>query len=725
MNFSPDQIPGNNSIDEKIPSILRLGIDIPLICVTDEEVVHMNRASRQLFGEVLVSTPSLHSIFPEKQPDGSDSVSSFLNILRTVDRQNSKTGFFYLKKGNNEIIPVEMKISLWEDNNATHICILQDISKEISEQERANTLQKELDKKTIWYEAILDAIPFPISVTDPDMIWTYVNKAVEEFKKTNRTKLVGKKCGNTAGIEKLRRGITQTFFEDHGMHFKIDVAYLKDHNENIIGHVEVVQNITQLKELQMRAERIVRENPIPMLIINSDYKISQFNNAFLSLTGYVEEMLKTMTFNSFSLKSAISFELNDLFTYQKNKSGEAIFSFPAGDKEVAIFAIPLIDAEGKTSDVLICLVDMTAERNSDRTLQQSINELANVLASIAEGNLTNSIECDDFDPLCKVKTDLHDAVVSINNTLSDIVNQVKSLEISMNAIGKETTQISLGAEKVASTSVSTASGMKEQVIAISDLSQSIEGLSASFEEIASTSHEIMDLANTASTSGQSALTKGNEASKKMESVEDISSKAVTEIGELNKKITDISKIVRVIADIANQTNLLALNAAIEAARAGEAGRGFAVVAGEVKNLAGESRKATENIEQVISEIITQSEKTSGLMQNVFDEIVAGIQSVETTVSALDGIVSDINKTTIGIGEIAHANENQVSEIERISTSINTISVIAKENEQKMSELANIADTTSDSLDNVKTESHEVEQMSIKLKKALEAFHLSY
>lgn len=696
-------------------------LQVPLLFLTGEVVTAFNKEACTLLGREEANI-HISSLFSETQPDGRNSRSELHRIIRDVTPDSPASDTLSLQRIDGSIFPAEIRISSSGEEGSL-VCVIIDKSEEFSEKARADGLEDELHKKTLWYEAILDAIPFPISVTDPDMIWTYVNTAVENFKKTSRQKLVGKKCGNVAGIEKLKKGVTETYFEDHGLHFKIDVAFLVDRQGNKIGQVEVVQNISQIVELQKRAERIVKENPIPMILIDPQYKIVQTNDAFLSLSGYSVSDTQSISFMDLPQVSASTLHIRDVFANQKNRSGEAIFRFPSGERETALFAIPLIDANGETSDVLVCFVDMTKERSDDRRLRESIGELAGTLSTVAKKDLVLSVSCDDSDPLCEVKTDLDLALSSIRKTLSDIVNQVKVLESSMETIGNETVQISKGAENVASTAEDTAGKMKEQVFGISELLKSIEGLSASFEEIASTSQEVMTLATTATQSGQAALQQGNEASLKMESVETISRKAVFEIEDLNKKITDISKVVRVIADIANQTNLLALNAAIEAARAGDAGRGFAVVAGEVKNLAGESRKATEHINQVITEIISQSKKTSDLMQNAFEEIVTGITSVTQTVDALEQIVSDIGSAATGIGEITRANENQLVEIERISGGITIISGIAQENEERMSALATIAEETSVSLEKVMTESSEVRSMSARLKEDLGTFNL--
>ena len=126
----------------------------------------------------------------------------------------------------------------------------------------ARILSESLDKmvngmieKVVWYEGILDSIPFPLSVTDMDMNWTFINKPTEGLLGVTRAQVRGTQCKNwkagicetlDCGIARLRNGFSQTLFDQWGANFKVDTSYLTDSKGEKIGHVEVVSEITNL-----------------------------------------------------------------------------------------------------------------------------------------------------------------------------------------------------------------------------------------------------------------------------------------------------------------------------------------------------------------------------------------------------------------------------------------------------------------------------------------------
>ena len=114
-------------------------------------------------------------------------------------------------------------------------------------------------EKSLWYEQILDAIPFPLSVTDKNMNWTFVNKPVEVMLNNKRENFIGKPCSNwgaaickteNCGVTCLGKGKTQTSFEQGGGNFIVDSAYLYNSKGEMNGHVEVVQDVTEIKSLE-------------------------------------------------------------------------------------------------------------------------------------------------------------------------------------------------------------------------------------------------------------------------------------------------------------------------------------------------------------------------------------------------------------------------------------------------------------------------------------------
>ncbi|MCL2255137.1 MAG: ATP-binding protein [Lachnospiraceae bacterium] len=112
-----------------------------------------------------------------------------------------------------------------------------------------------------WYKSILDATPYPITVTDKNMCWTFINKAVEDFLGVKREDIIGQPCSNwnahicntdDCGIACAKRGLKRTFFNQQGRAHQVDVEILRDLNGEISGFIEVVQDITDIEEMHKK-----------------------------------------------------------------------------------------------------------------------------------------------------------------------------------------------------------------------------------------------------------------------------------------------------------------------------------------------------------------------------------------------------------------------------------------------------------------------------------------
>jgi methyl-accepting chemotaxis protein len=143
---------------------------------------------------------------------------------------------------------------------------------------------------------------------------------------------------------------------------------------------------------------------------------------------------------------------------------------------------------------------------------------------------------------------------------------------------------------------------------------------------------------------------------KIDGVGDIVRQASEKIFTLEEAGKKIGGVVDDVQDITKQTNLLALNATIEAARAGELGRGFAIVAGEVRNLAGETDKAAQEIGRRVEEMQSISSESATAMRQMFEQVKAGIEATKPAGEAIGKIEKETEQVLSVIAAIGSAIE---------------------------------------------------------------------
>ena len=296
------------------------------------------------------------------------------------------------------------------------------------------------------------------------------------------------------------------------------------------------------------------------------------------------------------------------------------------------------------------------------SIEAPIARVRALFNAMAQRDLTVRLDLPSADEFGEMTGLASTAVESIRELLRSLAEQSDALAGASEELRVVSEHMSANAEETAAQAHVVTAASEQVSSSVQAMAQSTDGLSANVREISRSTSD------------------ASEASSRAVMLAETADKAVNRLGESS---AGIHKIVRVINTIAEQTNLLALNATIEAARAGEAGKGFAVVANEVKDLAAETGRATQDI---VRRIETIRVDTQGAVDAIA-EIRTFIGKISDVQSSIAVAIEQHSSTT---GQIARSLSEGVRGTTEISSNIGGVAEAARHTSSGASDAKNAA-----------------------------------
>lgn len=319
------------------------------------------------------------------------------------------------------------------------------------------------------------------------------------------------------------------------------------------------------------------------------------------------------------------------------------------------------------------------ERKVAQELQSKVDNMLEVVNYAAQGDLTKTVSVKGDDAIGQMGEGLSAFFADLRKSISDIAATANTLGASSEELSAVSQQMAGNAEETSAQANVVSAASEEISRNVQTVATGTEEMSASIKEI---SHNAQEAARVAASAVQVAQS---------------TNETVSKLGESS---AEIGEVVKVINSIAEQTNLLALNATIEAARAGEAGKGFAVVANEVKELANQTAKATDEIG---------------------DKIQAIQSDTHSAVDAIGEISEVINKINDISGTIASAVEEQTATTSEIGRNVHDAATGSAEINQNIAGVAQAAENTSVGVSQTQVAAEKLLAMANDLKKLVGQF----
>ncbi|MCZ8534138.1 methyl-accepting chemotaxis protein [Psychrobacillus psychrodurans] len=311
---------------------------------------------------------------------------------------------------------------------------------------------------------------------------------------------------------------------------------------------------------------------------------------------------------------------------------------------------------------------------------------------------------------------LSSILTNMNGTAGSLLKVSDELEEVMKSVRTSNDEISESIYKIASGSEVQKTNNDEALTAMEEMTIGIQRIADSSTLVATSSSDMTELVTTSATNSKSVV-------QQIKNVEASVLATEKHVKDLGAKYHSIEEMVSVITGIADQTNLLALNAAIEAARAGEAGKGFAIVADEVRKLAEMSRNSAEEIRNHIQGFQTVTVQALEEMAKSAEDVQNGSLAVEEIGNDLNKVLKSVLHVNEEVQDVSAVTEQMSASSEEVLASMEQVAAIVNVAVEQTKTVAISADYQVSTVENLDKTIQTLQQSAEELQKAISQFKL--